>query len=83
MRTGGSCKPQTRIVLRQPSPTVAPMFPDLGPLILFGVWCFCILVGLVLGVVAFFVTDWRWAILVGAAAGQIGFMLFRAINLKD
>jgi hypothetical protein len=59
------------------------MFPDISPIIVFGMWCFCILVGLMLGLVAFFITDWRWWILLGAALGQCGFFYLKLTVLRE
>jgi len=51
--------------------------PYLGPLFIFGAWCFWTLVGAVLGIVAFLATNNRWALLAGLLAGQAAFAWFK------
>lgn len=59
------------------------MFPDFGPLFVFGAWCFWTMLGLALGVVAFLFIDNRWALLGGLIAGQIAFALFKWRYMPD
>lgn len=59
------------------------MMPDIGPLILFGVWCFCVLAGLACGVVWFLVTNDRVALLVGPACGWAAYLVLRRTTLMD
>jgi hypothetical protein len=57
--------------------------PDLGPLFVFGAWCFWTLIGAILGIVAFLATDNRWALLVGLIGGQVAFMWYKRKYMPD